>query len=85
MDDPVLTEADWWKVLHDSAARWRTSRTVQWCANQRLSADQPGRCPAGPAVPAIEPGDRYFDTAELAEPPHRTLHLCQACAVRAWS
>jgi hypothetical protein len=85
VDEAVITEADWWVGLHDGAARWRTSRTVQWCANQRLPSDHATRCDAGPAVPAIEPGSRYFDTGELVEPPWRTLHLCLRCASRIWA
>ena len=83
-----MTEADWWSALHDSDARWRTSHTTQWCANQFLPVDEPSRCEAGPGTPVIEPGDGYFDTAEpieLADGSRRTLHLCMTCAQRRWT
>jgi hypothetical protein len=85
VDELVMTEADWWSVLHDSDARWRTSRTTQWCANQRLPGDEPSRCGSGGGVAAIEPGDIYFDTGEALNGSARTLHLCAPCAQRRWT
>ena len=85
VDDLVMTEADWWSALHDSDARWRTAHTTQWCANQQLPSTEPSRCESGSGVPAIEPGDVYFDTGELLDGAPRTLHLCQPCAERRWT
>lgn len=86
VDELEMTEADWWSVLHDSDARWRTSRTTQWCANQRLPGDEPSRCAHDASEPAIEPGDAYFDTGEHLETSTRaTLHLCAPCAERRWT
>ena len=82
VDGATMSEADWWSALHGASARWRQSRTLQWCANQRLGGADPAHCEAGPAVQAIEPGDAYFDTGEVVEPPWRTLHLCARCANR---
>lgn len=79
--DPPVTAEDFWRLIHGEQARWRTSRTLQWCANQRLAFDSPQRCPAGPAVHAIEPGHSYFDTGETVGQ-WRTLHLCSICARR---
>jgi hypothetical protein len=75
-----FSTAEWWTLLHPSQARWRTSSTLQWCANQRVAGGDPDRCRAGSGVHAIVPGDRYFDTGEAAGPV--TLRLCADCARR---
>jgi hypothetical protein len=76
----MTTVAEWWSAEHEGAARWRRARVAQRCGNQRF--DNERCCPAGSDGNAIEPGDRYFDTAELIDPPWRTLHLCAACSGR---
>jgi hypothetical protein len=80
-DPAASTVEDFWRLLHGEQARWRTSHTLQWCANRGFPFDSPHRCPAGSGVRVIEPGDRYFDTGE-AVGQWRTLHLCAACARR---
>jgi hypothetical protein len=61
-----MTVEEFWRSEHGDAARWRKAlRREHRC----------GRCSG-----IIRIGDRYFDSAELVEPPYLTAKFCQDCA-----
>jgi hypothetical protein len=53
-----FSTADWLLLLQPATARWRTSATLQWCANQRPPAADAERCPVGAVCAARTLDDR---------------------------
>ena len=45
LETPASSAEHFWSLIHGDAARWRTSRTAQWCANQRAAVERRARLP----------------------------------------
>lgn len=55
------------------------TREDDWPLGVWRTARKPHRCHA--CGHTVQPGDRYFDTAEIIEPPFLTLRYCRTCAL----
>lgn len=73
----VVTPVDYWTARLPDRWRWATATEAMMCAYQRLD----GVCNAGSVIPAIEAGDRYFDTGDRVDAAAPVpLVICEGCA-----